>query len=125
MINTKLKSERRKKHRFKVQKGAVAVLYNKRYRIGPIIDISESGLSFRYIDNNQEQTDIFRLGIFFRDKVFYLRLLPVNVIYTIMEQNNVSYITLHMIRCGVKFMQLSNYHSILLRNFIQNFTIDI
>ena len=42
-------SEHRKHKRFKVQEGAIAVLHDQKYKLGPVIDLTRDGLAFRYV----------------------------------------------------------------------------
>ena len=55
--------ERRQMKRFKVAEGAFAALINHGNKLGQIKDISEKGLSFRYIDSHEEHSEARELKI--------------------------------------------------------------
>ena len=63
MTHLKVRVERRQRKRFKVVDGAFAALINHGNRLGQIKDISEKGLSFRYIDSEEEHSDARELKI--------------------------------------------------------------
>ncbi len=50
----RLLADRRRKKRYKVKEGAYAALINRNNQLGQIKDISLVGLSFRYIDNDEQ-----------------------------------------------------------------------
>ncbi len=68
--------ERRKEPRFKVRKGAFAVDWITPHRLGEIIDISLSGLSFRCIEGDNGFAKKTALGIFSSTHKIFLRDLP-------------------------------------------------
>lgn len=114
----------RKHKRFQVKEGTNAVLHNHDRRIGPVIDISRSGLSFRYFDDVKGSSGSAQLEIAYTEEVFYLRLIPVSTVYDKLEQRYVPFSTLINRRCGVKFEKLNDYQASLVKYFIQKFTID-
>ena len=63
MTDTKEHVERRQMKRFKVAEGAFAALMNHGSKLGQIKDISKTGLSFRYIDSEEEQAEARELKI--------------------------------------------------------------
>ena len=114
----------RKHKRFQVKEGTNAVLHSHDRRIGPVIDISRSGLSFRYFDDAKGSSGSAQLEIAYTEEGFYLRLIPVTTIYDKLEQRYVPISTLINRRCGVKFEKLNDYQASLVKYFIQKFTID-
>ncbi len=114
----------RKHKRFQVKEGTNAVLRNHDRRIGPVLDISRSGLSFRYFDDVKGSSGSAQLEIANTEEVFYLRLIPVSTVYDKLEQRYVPFSTLINRRCGVKFEKLNDYQASLVKYFIQKFTID-
>jgi hypothetical protein len=114
----------RKHKRFQVKEGTNAVLHNHDRRIGPVIDISRNGLSFRYFDDVNGRIGSAQLEICHAEKGFYLRLIPVSTVYDKLEQRYVPFSTLINRRCGVKFEKLNDYQASLVKYFIQKFTID-
>jgi hypothetical protein len=114
----------RKHQRFQVKEGTNAVLHNHDRRIGPVIDISRNGLSFRYFDDVKGSSGSAQLEIVYTEEVFHLRLIPVSTVYDKLEQRYVPISTLINRRCGVKFEKLNDYQASLVKYFIQKFTID-
>ena len=114
----------RKHKRFQVKEGTNAVLHNHDRRIGPVIDISRSGLSFRYFDDVKGSSGNAQLEIAYTKEVFHLRLIPVSTVYDKLEQRYVPFSTMINRRCGVKFEKLNDYQASLVKYFIQKFTID-
>ena len=108
--------------RFQVKEGTNAILHNDDRRIGPIIDISRSGLSFRYFDDVKGSSGSAQLEIAYAEKGFYLRLIPVSTVYDKLEQRYVPISTLTNRRCGVKFEELNDYQVFLVKYFIRKFT---
>ena len=116
----------RKHKRFQVKEGTHAVLQNDERRIGPVIDISRSGLSFQYYDDVRESRDSGRgkLEIACTEEGFYMRLIPVSTVYDKLEPYDVPSGTMINRRCGVKFEKLSDYQLSLVKYFVQKFTVD-
>ena len=114
----------RKHKRFQVKEGANALLHNHDRRMGPVIDISRSGISFRYFDDVKGSIGSAQLEIASTDEGFYMRLIPVSTVYDKLEQRYVPFSTLINRRCGVKFEKLNEYQATLVKYFIQKFTID-
>ena len=116
----------RKHKRFPVKEGTHAVLHDHERRIGPVIDISRSGLSFRYFDDVRGRKDSgsAKLEIACTDEGFYLRLIPVSTVYDKLEPYDVPSGTMINRRCGVKFEKLSDYQLSLVKYFVQKFTVD-
>ncbi len=110
--------------RFQVKEGANAVLHNDERRIGPVVDISRSGLSFRYFDDLKGSIGSAQLEIAYAEKGFYMRLIPVSTVYDKLEQRYVPFSTMINRKCGVKFEKLNDYQASLVKYFVQNFTID-
>ncbi|MBW1960261.1 MAG: PilZ domain-containing protein [Deltaproteobacteria bacterium] len=126
MINTQKKKrflERRKEKRLAVQEGALAVLHNQKYKIGPIIDISHGGLSFRYVDGEKQPIHSFALSIFFTGEAFRIRKLPFKTIYDIQEnpKKGPSYVLIR--RIGGQFGKLTTDQRSVLGYFIENYKI--
>ena len=116
-------SEYRRHRRLKAKKGAVAVLCGRYYKIGPVIDITWGGLAFRYTyDDEKNLESAYRLSIFFTGEDFYLRTVPVEIVYDIEENSETPITAPRMKRCGVKFGRLTECQRFLLKQFIRNYT---
>lgn len=104
MDNGKEFIERRKHHRFKVKRGAVAAMIkttsskeelakdmrlnegsiatvSKNIQLGQIINVSKGGLAFEYIDSQDEYNKLFDLDILFVQGSFYLKKVAVNTVW--------------------------------------------
>ena len=57
MVGRKRTVERRKSKRYKTVEGAYAAISPKSQKLGQIIDISMSGLAFKYIDTGNDDTN--------------------------------------------------------------------
>ncbi|MEJ2033605.1 MAG: PilZ domain-containing protein [Deltaproteobacteria bacterium] len=81
MEENKILMERRKYRRFKVRHPAFVVFNTQPTRLGEILDISMSGLSFRYMVDSEEVVNQSReLDILFGDDDFYLDKLPFSTV---------------------------------------------
>ena len=72
MATTKKIVERRKNKRYKAKEGAYAAISPHSRRLGQIIDISMGGLSFKYIDSNDERSDNPERSIFLSSLGYYV-----------------------------------------------------
>jgi hypothetical protein len=124
MSTIKETSEYRRHRRLKVKKGAVAVLYDHHYKIGPVIDIARGGLSFRYTYDDKKKLDpTCRLSVFITGEDFYLRSVPVKIIYDIDESNEMPLTAPRLKKCGVKFGRLSECQMFLISELIRDHTV--
>jgi hypothetical protein len=88
-----------------------------------MIDISEGGLAFRYVDIGYGPKKSFDLTIFTRDNGFRLQNVPVRPIWNNNEAKRFPFDKNIMRRCGVQFGELENNKSSDLEYFIQHYTI--
>jgi hypothetical protein len=101
-------AERRKFRRFRVKNPAFVVFNTEPTKLGEIIDISMSGLSFRYMVDSEELVNQSReLDILFGDDDFYLDRLLFVTISDRMTSNGLPFSTMLMRRRGVQFSDLS------------------
>jgi len=105
MNSTKEHIDRRQMKRFKVAEGAFAALINHGNKLGQIKDISEKGLSFRYIDSQEEHSEAKELKINFEIK------------------SEFSFSSIKMRHIGLEFGNLTQDQQLRLSHFIQNHTI--
>lgn len=80
MSNRKEAPEKRKHKRFKVKKGAFAVVISKNKTVGQIKNICKEGLSLQYIDNGEPLSGSVGIEIFSMTKDFYLKKLSAKVV---------------------------------------------
>ncbi len=74
-------SDRRKHARFQVKPGAFAVFKSEREMPCRIIDISEGGLSFCYINGRDNLDSSYELEIFYGDDDFRLANIPFETVF--------------------------------------------
>ncbi len=115
--------ERRKYKRFKVKKGAFAILWPHSKKIGEIIDISRSGLAFCYFADENLPDESIAVDIFWHDHSFHLDNIPCKTVYEneIADEPPSTHAT--MKRIGVQFEDVIASKSSQLNHFIRNYTI--
>ena len=125
-INKKFtKNDMRQKQRFKVRDGALAFFNPNPSILGSIIDISEDGLAFAYMDNNSSlpEEKPTKLDILISDDGFYLDQLPFETVANFELPNEYSFSTVIMKRLCLKFGKLSKEQKKQLDYFISKYTI--
>ena len=108
--------DRRTEQRYRVMDQAIAVLKSHPPTLGKIIDISNKGLSFRYVHNQERLTHATELDIFLVGRRFYLRGAIFNIVSKKMIEENVR-------RFGVQFDKLSRRQVHQLEKFITTHTV--
>ena len=121
MASSKERRERRKHKRFQVPEGAFVGLGPYFGKVGPIIDVSMSGLAFRYIGSAESNGGSY-LDMFLADKDFFLREVRFTPMWDskIVNKNPSSSVTMRL--QGVKFKKLTRSQKSQLEYFIQNHT---
>jgi hypothetical protein len=99
-------NERRKHKRYNVKQGAFAALPSI-YLIGQIKNISMGGVSFACIASGPKCYRIPVLEIFSKDKNFYLRKIPFNVVSEFYVENHVPCSSLQMKQISGEFAELT------------------
>ena len=122
-MNTKSRVERRQMKRFKVADGAFAALINHGSKLGQIKDISEIGLSFRYIDSAEAHTDASELKIILGSGGLCVDKVPFKKVSDFEIKSEFSFSSIRMRQIGLEFGELSPTQRVHLNNFIQNHTI--
>jgi hypothetical protein len=107
MATTKRMVERRKNKRYKAKEGAYAAISPHSRRLGQIIDISMGGLSFKYIDNNDETEEKPERSIFLSSLGYYVGELPFKTIDDYEITNYPSFSSMKLRKRRVKFTELS------------------
>jgi hypothetical protein len=91
--------------------------------MGKIIDISEGGLAFRYINTEDKTSGPCELDIFLSDGNFYLNKVPFKNISDVEMDNVPSLASIRTRRSGVQFGELTQSQIFDLEYFIQNHTV--
>ncbi len=114
--------EHRKHRRFQIRQGTYVALAPPYGKVGPVIDISRGGLSFRYVDG-KETTNESYIHIFLTEANFYLEKVPVKTIldFKIPDKSASSSITMR--RCGLQFKGLTHNQASQLKFFVENYSI--
>ena len=122
MNSTKEPNDRRQMKRFKVAEGAFAALINHGNKLGQIKDISEKGLSFRYIDSQDEHPEARELKIVLGSGGLCLDRVPVKKGTDFEIKSEFSFSSIKMRRIGLEFGKLTQDQQTWLTHFIQNHT---
>jgi hypothetical protein len=112
--------ERREHERFEVPQGAYVTLGPGGRVLGKIVDISESGIAFGYIDGVEPSNNSDELDIFFMGSSFSLRKVPFTTIWNVEVPNEIRYSTESMRRSGVRFKRLKRDQASELKGFIES-----
>ncbi len=124
MTNTKKHVERRQMKRFKVAEGAFAALVNQGSKLGQIRDISKAGLSFRYIDSEEEPGGEAReLKIILGSGGLCVDKVPFKKVADFEIKSEFSFSSIRMRQIGLQFGDLTPEQKVRLNNFIQNHTL--
>jgi hypothetical protein len=115
--------ERRQQKRFKVVEGAFAALVNPTSKLGQIKDISRLGLSFCYIDSDDEADNAQELKIILGNRGLCLDNVPFKKVADFEIESEYSFSSIKMRQIGLQFGELSPDQQIRLDNFIQNHTL--
>ena len=114
--------ERRKHARFKVQGRALAALTRTPSVAGHILNVSEGGLSFRYVASQKRCVDSPRLNLLVSSERKYRRTLPFRCVWDLPIADDFSFGSISIRHCGVKFNDLTNDEKADLESFINNHT---
>ena len=116
--------ERRKHRRLQVQDIAFAVLRDQGRQLGQIMDISMGGLAFNYIAGGGNDDSAFELDILLAYKGLYMKKIQFKTISDFQIANKSPFSPITMRRHGVKFGKLTLKQTSMLKNFIQEHTVD-
>ena len=121
MTDKKELVERRKYERFQIRQGTYVALAPPYGKVGPVIDISRGGLSFRYVDG-KETTNGSYINIYLTEANFYLEKVPIKTIldFKIPDKSASSSITMR--RCGLQFEDLTHDQASQLKFFVENYS---
>ena len=114
--------ERRKHKRIQVERGAFVGVGPHFEQVGPLIDISMDGLSFRYLAGEKHAKGL-SLDIFMTDRDYYLGYVPFKVVSDSKTRVHPSG-CLTTRRCCVKFGGLTESQMSRLEDFIEKHSIN-
>ncbi|MFH2058619.1 MAG: PilZ domain-containing protein [Pseudomonadota bacterium] len=110
MVGRKRTVERRKHKRYKAVEGAYAAVSPNSHKLGQIIDISMSGLAFKYIDtsnDNPTEDNMPEETIFLSSMGYYVGDLPFKTISDYEVTNAPSFSSMRVRKRHVQFTDLS------------------
>lgn len=123
MNMTQTPVERRQLPRYKAVDGVFAALVNHNSKLGQIKDISELGLSFRYIDTGDPSDEPTELKIIVGERGVYLDNLPFKKVNDFEIKNEHSFSTLKMRQIGLQFGELNPQQRIRVVRLLQHHTV--
>ncbi len=125
MTDMKKNVEKRKHRRFQVQEGVYAALYlyNGSLKIGQIQNICKDGFAFRYVGNGEQAEGSYKVDIFARNNVFYLKNLPFKIISDVYIDFEIPFSTTSLRQCGGQFGEITQSQMFQLDYFIKDYTI--
>ena len=116
--------DKRKHMRFRVKEGGFAVLMNHVVTVGPIKDISQGGLAFTFISEDELPQGSFMVNLLFGgDKGFYLKDIPSKIITDFETTDLPSFNSIPLRRCSVQFEEIDPIQISQLETFTKNYTI--
>lgn len=118
----RIKIDRRRKKRYRVKEGAFAALINHENRLGQIKDISLVGLSFRYIDGNEQIDPQSELKIILAGNGLFMENLPYHPVNDYEVDSGFKFSSLKMRQMHLAFGDLTPDQLSQLDYFILNHT---
>jgi hypothetical protein len=114
-------SERRAQSRFQPVDGAFAFLSLKAMVAGQILDISKTGLSFRYVASRQQSQDPHIVEIIVRGRDFRSKRLPCRTVWDHATSGESSFGPYAIRYCGLRFEKLTEEQRADLNYFIGHY----
>ena len=117
------RKEQRKHKRFQAPKGLLVGIGPEFNKVGPLIDLSMTGLAFHYVGTKEEPPKGSYVDIFMTDGDFYLGNLPIKLITDVEVVDTDPYPPSSLRRCGVRFEKITPQQKAKLKDFIENHTV--
>jgi hypothetical protein len=124
MVRKTEHTDRRRHQRFKAKMGAIAAMMTNN-RLGQIMDVSQGGLSFRYIEDNGGPHESCELKILMPEAGFYLGDLNFITVSDFPVESNLPFRSIQMRQTGLQFLQLTPKQEFQLEQFISHHTIGL
>ena len=115
-------ADRRRKKRFQVKEGTYAALINANNKLGQIKDISLVGLSFRYIDSNEQNHPESELKIILAGRGLFMDDLPYEPVSDFEVDDDYTFSSVKMRQMHLAFGELTPQQLSQLDYFILNHT---
>jgi hypothetical protein len=117
------RDERRENKRFHASTGAFAVLGPNSTKVGRVIDISLSGLTFRHVDKEEPIKGLNELHVFMIDDDFHVNKIPFETVSDYEIMNDRTLALMRTRQSGLRFGELTPSQRSRLEYFIQNHTL--
>jgi hypothetical protein len=101
---------------------AFAVIKSKPPRMGEIVEISQGGLVFHYLENDRDLSQLSEMDIIFTDDDFHLARLPFKPIKETAIEGDAPFDVLEMRRLAVEFGGLTPKQELQLKHVLKNYT---
>lgn len=123
MSNNEAVAERRKSKRFRGKDGTYAILRGPTKKLAQIVDVSKSGLSFRYIDIGDRPKRLLELDLLLKANGFQLEKVSFKTIFDLEATKEMPFTSTPLRRRGGQFVALTPKQISALEYFIQNHTV--
>jgi hypothetical protein len=100
-------SERRRHLRFRLACSGYTLLRNHLSRVGEIVDVSQGGLAFKYMEDEALCSGAFELDVYVKEYGFLWAGIPHKTVSDIEMERDIPYSSIRMRRRGVVFLDLS------------------
>ena len=121
LANKQKKHDRRKDKRYIAKNGAFAAL-SKNNRLGQIMNVSRSGLAFRYIEDKNDKIELDELKILMPQVDFFLEQVIFKTVSDFAVEQNLPFRSIQMRQAGLQFRNLTPKQELKLSHFILNHT---
>ena len=115
-------TEQRIHKRFRVRENSYVTLTGPVSKLGQIIDISQGGLSFRYIDIGERPQQLFEVKLNIKNNGFQLDPLSLTTVYDLRATKEFPFSATRIRRRGGQFVGLTPDQISDLEYLIQNYT---
>ena len=116
-------AEQRKYRRYRAKEGAVAAIRCAGVNVGDIIDISNGGLSFSYVNLDHDAKGPCELDIFMRNNGFLIKDVPFKTVSDFDMDNELPFSSITFKRQSVRFCKLNRRQRSDLEYFIRHHTV--
>ena len=117
--------EQRTHERYRVKEGAYTVIkkhQDTKLTIGHILDISNGGLAFKYMENGEPIKGDHKLDIYIMGQGIQLKNISFKIVSDLKLENSFPFSSILMRRGSIQFQKLDDNHKNELVNFIQKYT---
>lgn len=114
--------ERRIEKRFEVKDKTFVISPSNPKKKYSMLDISKSGMSFKYLSVNDQVIENCRYNIITSDERFYMENIRCRTISDVLLNETSGFVDISMRRRGIQFENLTNRQSETLGYFLQNYT---